>query len=102
MLQDPIDATSNITYYVSVCIIRVSHYMYHLELDSWGRPWYGNAAGSNNQQRKGSDIECMIWIIDVFGQSGQNMAIVLLTCHGMNRFFNDSIKFCDLGHLVKF
>ena len=75
--------------------------MYRPEQDSCGRPWYGNTASSNNQQNK-SDVERLIWLIDVFGHSGQNMAVVLLSRQGMNRFFDDSIKFRDSGHLGKF
>ena len=98
-LQDLIDVTSNVTYYDSVCLFRVAYYMYCPEQDSRGRPWYGNAASSNNQQSKGSDIERLIWLIDVFGHTGQNMAVVLLNRDGENTFFKDCIKFRDSGHL---
>ena len=100
-LQDLIDVTSEIKYYSSVCLFRIAYYMYRPEQDSRGRPWYGNAASSNNQQNK-SDVERLIWLIDVFGHSGQNMAVVLLSCQGMNCFFDNSIKFWDSGHLGKF
>ena len=37
-LQDLIDVTSNVTYYDSVCLFRLAHYMYRLEQDCRGGP----------------------------------------------------------------
>ena len=73
--------------------------MHHLEQDARGRPWYANSNGFDSQQNNNSDIERVIWMMDVFGHSGQNMTVVLLTWHGVNQFFNHSICFRDSGHM---
>ena len=98
-LKDLIDSESTSVRYGTVCLFRITYYMYRPEQDPRGRPWYGNSTGSDSQKNKNSDIERVIWVMDVFGHSGQNMAVVLLTRRGVNQFFNHSIGFCDSGHM---
>ena len=98
-LKDLIDSESTSVRYESVCLFRITYYMYCSEQDARGRLWYGNSNGFDSQQNNSSDIERVIWVMDVFDHSGQNMAVVLLTLRGVNQFFNHSICFYDSGHM---